>query len=87
MIDHLITSFLKLLEKSSSDNRYLIEFPSFINIIKTKFFNAYDHFQDNAKENTLYNLIFYSHILIFDYTFKRQKYYKETKKIFYVWIN
>ena len=56
--DYLITSFLKLLEKSSSDNKYLIVFPSFINIIKTTFFNAYDHLQGNAKENTLYNLIF-----------------------------
>ena len=56
--DYLITSFLKLLEKSSSDNKYLIVFPSFINIIKNTFFSAYDHLQGNAKENKLYNSIF-----------------------------
>ena len=56
--DYLIISFLKLLEKSSSDNKYSIIFPSFINIIKNTFLNAYDHLQGNAKENSLYNLVF-----------------------------
>ena len=56
--DYLITSLLKLIEKSSSDNKYLIIFPSLINIIKNTFLNSYDHLQGNSKENTLYKLIF-----------------------------
>ena len=57
--DYLITSFLKLIEKSSLDNKYLIIYPSLINIIKLFLINSYDHFTDNSTgDNKLYNSIY-----------------------------
>ena len=41
--DYLLNSFLKIIEKSSKDNKYLIIFPSFINIIKTIINNENDN--------------------------------------------
>ena len=57
--DYLITSFLKLIEKSSLDNKYLIIYPSLINIIKLFLINSYDHFTDNSTgDNKIYNSIY-----------------------------
>ena len=64
--DYLIDSFIKIIEKSSVDNKYLIVFPSLINIIKTTFFRE---FQNNniSKENKIYNFIFNYLISNFSY--------------------
>ena len=56
--DYLIISFLKILEKSSVDNKYAIVFPSFINTIKSYLVSSYDQLTDNSNNNKLYNLIF-----------------------------
>ena len=56
--DYLITSFLKIFEKSSSDNKYLLIFPSLINIMKTTLLNSYDQLEGKNNDNKLYNLIF-----------------------------
>ena len=56
--DYLIISFLKILEKSSVDNKYAIIFPSFINTIKSYLVSTYDQLVDNSNNNKLYNLIF-----------------------------
>ena len=53
--DYLIDSFSKIIEKSSTDNKYLIIFPSFINIIKTNFYNMNNNI---SKNNKIYNFIF-----------------------------
>ena len=53
--DNLIDSFSKIIEKSSTDNKYLIIFPSFINIIKTNFYNMNNNI---SKNNKIYNFIF-----------------------------
>ena len=53
--DYLIDSFSKIIEKSSMDNKYLIIFPSFINIIKTSFYNTNNNI---SKDNKIYNFIF-----------------------------
>ncbi len=55
--DYLITSLLKIIQMSSSENKYVIIFPSFINIIKTTFDD--DCINDNIlNNNKLYNFIF-----------------------------
>ena len=41
--EYLLIAFLKIIEKASTDNKYLIVFPSFINIIKTIINNEYDN--------------------------------------------
>ena len=60
--DYLINSFLKIIEKSSFDNKYLIIYPSLINIIKLFLINSYDHFtgksNDNNNNNVLYNSLY-----------------------------
>ena len=56
--DYLFISFLKLIEKTSSDNKYLIIFPSLITIIKTSLFNSYEILTSNSNNNKIYNLIF-----------------------------
>ena len=56
--DYLIISFLKILEKSSVDNKYAIIFPSFINTIKSYLVSTYDQLVDSSNNNKLYNLIF-----------------------------
>lgn len=56
--DYLIISFLKILEKSSVDNKYAIVFPSFINTIKSYLLSSYDQLIDNSNNNKLYNLLF-----------------------------
>ena len=55
--DYLIETFLKLIEKSSLDNKYLIVFPSLINIIKETFSKESKN-NDNFKDNKIYNFIF-----------------------------
>ena len=55
--DYLIETFLKLIEKSSLDNKYLIVFPSLINIIKDTFSKESKN-NDNFKDNKIYNFIF-----------------------------
>ena len=78
--DYLLNSFLKIIEKSSSDNKYLIIFPSFINIIKTILNNEndnniifnnykiysfiYDYMISNSY-NDLSNLVNQQNILLF----------------------
>ena len=64
--DYLIDSFVKIIEKSSIDNKYLIIFPSLINIIKTIFFYE---FQNNniSSQSKIYNFIFNSLISNFSY--------------------
>ena len=56
--DYLINSFLKIIEKSSVENKYSIIFPSFINLIKSSLIDSYEHLNDNSNDNKLYNLIF-----------------------------
>ena len=62
--DYLINSFLKIIEKSSFDNKYLIIYPSLINIIKLFLINSYDHFtrtdksNDNNNNNVLYDSLY-----------------------------
>ena len=78
--DYLLNSFLKIFEKSSTDNKYLIIFPSFINIIKTMLNNEienniifnnykiysfiYDYMISNSY-NDLSNLVNQQNILLF----------------------
>ena len=55
--DYLINSILKIFDKSSIDNKYLIIFPSFINMIKTTFLYGFPN--DNiSNDNKIYNFIF-----------------------------
>ena len=56
--DYLFISFLKIIEKSSIDNKYLVVFPSFINIIKTTLLNSFEHLSGKSNDNKLYNLFF-----------------------------
>ena len=56
--EDLIMSFIKIIDKSSLDNKYLIIFPSLINIIKTYLLNSYELLSGNSNENKFYNLIF-----------------------------
>ena len=56
--DYLFISFLKIIEKSSIDNKYLVVFPSFINIIKTTLLNSYENLSGKTNDNKLYNLFF-----------------------------
>ena len=55
--DYLIDSFLKIIEKSSQDNKYLIIFPSLINIIKITFFGGLKE-NDIIKDSKIYNFIY-----------------------------
>ena len=63
--DYLFTSLLKTLEKTSTDNKYLIIFPSLINLIKTSLINSYDILTSNNSNNKLYNFLFDSLITNF----------------------
>ena len=56
--EDLIMSFIKIIDKSSQDNKYLIVFPSLINIIKTSLLNSSNYLSGNSNEKKLYNLIF-----------------------------
>ena len=55
--NYLIDSFLKIIEKSSIDNKYLIIFPSLINIIKTTFLYEFPN-NNISNDDKLYNFIF-----------------------------
>ena len=55
--EYLLDSFLKIIEKSSNDNKYLIIFPSLMNTIKTLFNNEFS--KDSTFNNDkIYNFIF-----------------------------
>ena len=61
--DYLINSLIKVIEKASFDNKYLIIYPSLINIIKLFLMDSYDHFtnksnEDNNNNNVLYNSLY-----------------------------
>ena len=65
--EYLLDSFLKIIEKSSNDNKYLIIFPSLINTIKTLFNSEFsnDSFFNNDK---IYNFILNYMISKFSFT-------------------
>ena len=57
--DYLINSFLKILEKASFDNRYLIIYPSIVNILKLFLINSYDLFTGKTEHsNVLYDSLY-----------------------------
>ena len=56
--DYLFISFLKMLERTSSENKYLVIFPSLITIVKTTLFNSYEILTSNSNNNKIYHLIF-----------------------------
>ena len=63
--DYLINSFLKIIQISSLDNKYIIIYPSLINIIKTSFGDEF--INDNIiNNNKLYDFIY--NFMIFNYS-------------------
>ena len=65
--DYLLDSIMKIIDKASSDNKYLIIFPSLINIIKTILKNEFSN-NDNFDNNKLYNFLFDYIITNFSYS-------------------